>query len=644
MSDGTRHASLAWTARALGHRLGQAAVDALLVVAAYWLAFQLRFDLEPPRRFDRVFEGSVLIVVAVTMLVFVAARFYTKWWRFTSLRDLQTIVASCVLAGLIVTAVFTLVWRPDNLPDVPRGVLVAHVLLTVILVGGARFLVRSVMERPPRSELVATGKEVLVVGAGEAGNILIKEMKRNRSLGYTPVGLLDDDPRKRGMRVVGVRVRGTRADLPRILRELEVDEVIIAMPSAPGSVRQEIVTACRDAGVPCTTLPSLPELISGDVTVRRLREVRVEDVLGRAPVEIDLAKVARYLNGRTVMVTGAGGSIGGELSRQVAALGARKLVLVDHAENNLFEIDLELRERGWSNLVPIIADCKDPVAMERAFAEHRPQIVFHAAAYKHVPMMELNPLQAVANNALATETLADLSERFGVERFCLISTDKAVEPKTVMGATKALGERIIEARAASSRTRFAAVRFGNVLGSSGSVLPIFRRQIAAGGPVTVTHAEMTRFFMTIPEAVQLVIEATGIAEGGDIFVLNMGEPVRILDLAHRMIELSGHEPGRDILIEIVGIRPGEKLHEELFNVDEQVRPTRYGKILRATRTGLPPDHLAEGLAALRGLVAAQTDTGLDELLWDTLCVGRESRGEGESRFGHTTTTEGAGPA
>ncbi len=644
MSEGGRHVSAAWTARALGHRLGQALVDAGLVALAYWLAYQLRFDGEPPRRFERVFEDTVLIVVGVTMLVFVAARFYTKWWRFTSLRDLHAIVGACALAGLLVTAALTLWWRPADLPDVPRGVLVAHVLLTIFLIGGARFLVRSVIERPPRSELVAKGREVLVVGAGEAGNILIKEMKRNRGLGYTPVGLLDDDPRKRGMRVVGVRVRGTRADLPRILRELEVDEVIIAMPSAPGAVRQEIVTACREAGVPCKTLPSLPELIAGDVTVRRLREVRVEDVLGRAPVEIDLAKVARYLNGRTVMVTGAGGSIGGELCRQVAALGARKLVLVDHAENNLFEIDLELRDRGWSNLVPVIADCKDPVAMGRVFDDHRPQIVFHAAAYKHVPMMEMNPLQAVANNAIATDTLADLAERSGVERFCLISTDKAVEPKTVMGATKALGERIIEARAASSRTRFAAVRFGNVLGSSGSVLPIFRRQIAAGGPVTVTHADMTRFFMTIPEAVQLVIEATGIAEGGDIFVLNMGEPVRILDLAHRMIELSGHEPGRDIRVEIVGIRPGEKLHEELFNVDEQVRPTRYGKILRATRASLPADHLARGLDQLRLRVAEQVDTGLDELLWDTLCVGRESRLEGESESLHTTTSEGAGPA
>jgi FlaA1/EpsC-like NDP-sugar epimerase len=630
-----------WTARALGHRIGQAAVDAALVALAYWLAYQLRFDGDPPRRFDRVFEDTVVLVVGLTMLVFVGARFYTKWWRFTSVRDLQTIVGACALGGLLVITVLTL-WDPSDLPAVPRGVLVAHVLLTILLIGGARFLVRSVMERPPRSELVSKGREVLVVGAGDAGHTLIKEMKRNRALGYTPVALLDDDPRKRGMRVVGVRVRGGRADLPHLLRELEVDEVIIAMPSAPGAVRQEIVSACRDAGVPCKTLPSLPELISGEVTVRRLREVRVEDVLGRAPVEIDLAKVARYLNGRTVMVTGAGGSIGSELCRQVAALGARRLVLVDHSENNLFEIDLELRERGWSGLVPVIADCKDEVSMSRAFAEHRPHIVFHAAAYKHVPMMELNPLQAVANNALATETLANLSERHGVERFCLISTDKAVEPKTVMGATKALAERVIESRSGSSATRFAAVRFGNVLGSSGSVLPIFRRQIAQGGPVTVTHPDMTRYFMTIPEAVQLVIEATGIAEGGDIFVLDMGEPVRILDLAHRMIELSGHEPGRDMQVEIVGIRPGEKLHEELFNVDEEVRPTRYGKILRATRTPLDEGRLAQGLTELRRRVAGRTEEGLDQALWSALGLGRDWGDAGERAGVTAVVDEGNG--
>jgi FlaA1/EpsC-like NDP-sugar epimerase len=628
-------APLTRSPRALAHRAAQVAVDVGLVAAAYWLSFYFRFDGDVPGRYERLFAGTVGIVIGVKLVVFVAMRFYTKWWRFTSLRDLQAILLATAGSSLILAALLS-TWRPDDLVPVPRGVLAFDFLFTLVLIGGARFAVRSVIERPPRSELVSSGgKEVLICGAGDAGNTLLREMKRNRALGYTPVGLIDDDPRKRRLRVQGTRVRGTRDDLPRVLREVHVDEVIIAMPSAPGRVREEIVQACRAAGVPCTTLPGLPELITGEVTVSLLREVRVEDVLGRAAIEVDFARVARYLNGRAVLVTGAGGSIGRELCRQVSATGARRLVMLDHAENNLFEIDLELRERGHAGLlVPMIGDCKDAAAMEAVFASERPEIVFHAAAYKHVPMMELNPVQAVANNALATAVIADLAEKFAVERFCLISTDKAVEPKTVMGASKALAERVVEARAGTSGTRFAAVRFGNVLGSSGSVLPIFRRQIAEGGPVTVTHPEMTRFFMTIPEAVQLVIEATGIADGGDIFVLDMGEPVRIMDLARRTIELSG----QDVAIEIVGIRPGEKLHEELFNVDEEVRPTRYGKIKRATRPSLDPATLRDGLGELARRVAAGRPEPVAQALWETLRGAGNAAPDGEPRMAPPTVT------
>ncbi len=620
-----RFGTRAW--RGQLHRLGQVSVDLVLISLVWWLAFVVRFDGDPPRRYDRLFLVTLGVVVVLKITTFVAFRFYTRWWRFTGMRDLEQIVIACLVASLLVTTALTL-WRPDGYEPVPRGVFALDLLFAVVLIGGVRFVVRWVMERPSRSQMVAQGRPVIVVGAGDAGNSLLRDMRRDAHLGYTPVGLIDDDPRKAGLRVGGVKVLGTREDLARVLRETRASEAIIAMPSAPGSVRRDIVDRCREVGVRVVTLPGLPELVNGEVTVERLREVRVEDVLGRAPVEIDMARVARYLNGRRVLVTGAGGSIGSELCRQLAVVGPSALVILDHAENNLFEIDMELRERGHSP-VPVIADCRDPDAMDRIIALYRPEIVFHAAAYKHVPMMELNPLQAVANNALASATLADLAIRHHVERVCLISTDKAVEPQTIMGASKALAERIVEMHGRDAGTRFAAVRFGNVLGSSGSVLPIFRRQIAQGGPVTVTHPEMTRYFMTIPEAVQLVIEATGIAEGGDVFVLDMGEPVRIMDLAHNMIRLSGMEPGRDIQVEVTGVRPGEKLHEELFNLDEEVRPTRYGGILRATRPPLDPETLAQRIAMIERAVSAGDPDGASRALWSALRAGRDGAAGGE---------------
>ena len=612
------------------HRLGQVSVDVCLIALAWWLAFVVRFDGDPPGRYDRLFLITVGVVIGLKLAVFVAFRFYTRWWRFTGIQDLEQIVIACVVATLLVITVLT-IWRPDGYEAVPRGVFVLDFLFTVVLVGGVRFLVRSLMERSNRGGALAKGRPVIVCGAGSAANSLLRDIRQNG--GLTPVGLIDDDPRKAGLRVGGVKVLGTREDLARVLRETRAREVIIAMPSAPGSVRRDIVERCRAADVRVTTLPGLPELINGEVSVQKLREVQVEDVLGRAPVEIDMARVARYLNGKRVLVTGAGGSIGSELCRQLAQVGPSSLVIVDHAENNLFEIDLELRERGHAP-VPVVADCRNADLMDQVFTQYRPEIVFHAAAYKHVPMMELNPIQAIANNALATATLADLATRHGVERVCLISTDKAVEPQTVMGGTKALAERVVEMHGHSGTTRFAAVRFGNVLGSSGSVLPIFRRQIAQGGPVTVTHPDMTRYFMTIPEAVQLVIEATGIAEGGDVFVLDMGEPVRIMDLAQNMIRLSGMEPGRDIQIEVSGVRPGEKLHEELFNLDEEVRPTRYGGILRATRPALDPEVLAGRIDALRGAVASGDPKVASDALWATLRAGRDDAASGERQDVH----------
>jgi FlaA1/EpsC-like NDP-sugar epimerase len=456
-------------------------------------------------------------------------------------------------------------------------------------------------------------RDVLIVGGGDGGRLVVRELARNPQLRMRPVGFVDDDPRKQGIKDEhGLKVLGTTSseDIARILDELEPDEVVIAIPSAPGTLRARVVTACRQRGLPVRTMPTMFELLqdsSGHLQVtRQLREVRVEDMLGREPVRMELERVGAYLANEVVLVTGAGGSIGSELCRQIARVNPRRLVLVDHAEDNLFEILRELEEeRHVRTAVPVLADCKEEERMREVFSEYRPAVVFHAAAYKHVGMMELNPVEAVRNNALATRLVARIAGEAGVGAFVLVSTDKAVKPATVMGASKALAEWAVEAAAVRHpKTRYATVRFGNVLGSSGSVVQIFRRQIAAGGPVTVTDERMTRYFMTIPEAVQLIIRAGSLRDeaSGEIFVLEMGEPVRILDLANTMIRLSGLEPERDIAIDIVGARPGEKFHEELFDTHEHPQPTPVQRIQRASHERLDPAWVDHTFADINLLV------------------------------------------
>jgi FlaA1/EpsC-like NDP-sugar epimerase len=467
---------------------------------------------------------------------------------------------------------------------------------------------------------------VLIAGAGEGGRMVLREILRNRELGLVPLGFLDDDPRKRGLRLDGIRVRGnTEGDLARILDDAEPDEVIIAIPSAPGSTRARIVRECRHRAIPVRTLPTVFELLqTRGALARQMREVRVEDVLGREPVHMQLEQVGAYLHKQTVLVSGAGGSIGAELCRQIARVEPHRIVLLDHAEDNLFSIQRELEDERHvppSMLAAVLADCKEEERMREVFSEHRPDVVFHAAAYKHVGLMEGNPVEAVRNNAIATRVVAHIAGELGSSRFVLVSTDKAVEPATVMGASKALAEFALDAATARfPDTLYAAVRFGNVLGSSGSVVPIFRRQIERGGPLTVTDERMTRYFMTIPEAVQLIIRSGSLASelrvpgdrasGANVFVLEMGEPVRIVDLARAMIELSGLDADRDIDIEIVGARPGEKVHEALFNGYERPRPTAAEKILIADRQPLAVDEVESMFGEIVLLVLEGDAAGL----------------------------------
>jgi FlaA1/EpsC-like NDP-sugar epimerase len=585
-------------------RVGQVGVDAALLALAYWLAYLLRFDQSIPHRYQELLTDTIWITVPMQVAIYAAFGLYSKLWRFVDQKDFETILKATVVstAGLIVVLFLFSIGRHDP----PRTVIAMDFLLALVFVCGARFAVRWAFERPARgSMLERTGHEVLIVGAGNGGQQVASELRRNPGLRSAPVGFVDDDPRKQGMRVAGYKVLGTTADLPRVLDAVKPDEVIIAIPSAPGILRQRVVTACRDRSIPVRMLPTTFELLSGGVNLmRQVREVQVEDVLGREPVRVEIDRVGGYLSGRVVLVTGAGGSIGSELSRQIARVGPKLLVLVENSENSLFEIRRELEEeRHFARAASVLVDCKDATRVREVFEEYSPSVVFHAAAYKHVPLMEENPVEAVRNNAVATRIVAAAAGEAGVERFVLVSTDKAVSPATVMGASKALAEWAVEA--AQNRwkgTRYASVRFGNVLGSSGSVVPIFRRQIAKGGPVTVTDSRMTRYFMTIPEAVQLIIRSGELATGGEVFVLEMGEPVKIIELAANMIRLAGYEPDVDIAIEIVGRRPGEKIHEELFNPGERPQPTPAEKIVYAIQPPLDPEWVESAFARIEALV------------------------------------------
>jgi FlaA1/EpsC-like NDP-sugar epimerase len=600
------------------HAVPQIALDAGLVALSYFLAYRLRFDGGVPARYEDLFNRTITFAICGSVFIFAVVGLYRHWMRYSSQRDYLQI-AQAVFAAVLALVLYVAVMQPKLIftregyvsVSVPTGVLVLWGLLMLVLLGAVRYATHLVYERPLRGyRTKRDARSVLIVGAGDGGRLLLREILRNPDLGYRPVGFVDDDERKQRARIDrGIEVLGSTHELPRVLDDVEPDEVLIAIPSAPGTLRARVVSACRERGVPVRTMPTVFELLqNGSQLVRQVRDVRVEDILGREPVRMDTELTGGYLAGRCVLVTGAGGSIGAELCRQISRVGPSQLVLLDHAEDNLFEIERELVEdRHALNTCAVLADCKEEERMREVFAQYRPTVVFHAAAYKHVGLMESNPVEAVRNNALATRVMARVAGDIGTKIFVLVSTDKAVSPATVMGASKALAEWAVEA--ADRRypdTAFSAVRFGNVLGSSGSVVPIFRRQIAAGGPVTVTDAQMARFFMTIPEAVQLVIRAGSLAHGGEVFVLDMGDPVSILDLAKDMIRFAQLEPGKDIAIEIIGRRPGEKLHEELFNAYEQPEATPAAKILRAVRPAIDPGWVEETFSRI-GLLVLEGD-------------------------------------
>lgn len=551
--------------------------DVLMVPIAWFLAFWFRYNLEVvPVSFYQDALQALLYILPVQLAAFLLFGLYRGIWRFASLPDILRILKA-VLVGTVVGVALLFVFTRAG--GVPRSVPVIHAILLVMLLSGPRLIYRLLKDRHLD---LAPGKRVLIVGSGKAGEMLARDILRNRRGDFRPVAFVDDKQRRQGREIHGLPVAGTSEDIPALCDELSIDIIMLAIPSASSSQMRRVVEFCESAEVPFRSVPQLNDLMSGNVQINHLRQVSIEDLLGRNPVSLDWQAIDATLAGKVILVTGSGGSIGSELCRQLAKLKPAKLVLLENSEFNLYSIEMELlNSYPELNLECHLGDVTDQPYVESLFNEFRPEVVFHAAAYKHVPMLENRIRQAVRNNVLGTRVVAEMANRYATGVFVLVSTDKAVNPANVMGASKRAAEIFCQNLNAHSDTRFITVRFGNVLGSAGSVIPLFRKQIEEGGPVTVTDPRMERYFMTIPEACQLIMQTVVMGEGGEIFVLDMGEPIKISYLAEQMIHLSGRTLGQDIQIEYIGLRPGEKLYEELFHEKEELAKTSHQKVLLA---------------------------------------------------------------
>ncbi len=595
--------------------------DLVAAVLATLLAFAVRFEQPSwPLENLRIVAPYLLLSVPLRLFIFFSAGLYRRLWRQASIGELKEIVFAGGVAA-IASAVVGLVFLPAAgiIPGrIPFSVVFIDGFLTTAAVAFPRLLARTFRRSAlPKRRRDDIAKRLLIVGAGDTAKQVAKEINNSPELGFEPIGFVDDDKAKHNHRLLGLPILGPLSSIREIVAAHAVAEIVIAMPTAPGSVIRQVVRAALDSGIPTLTVPSLPEILARHGNTTSLREVEIQDLLRRDPIETDLAAVAELATGETVLITGAGGSIGGELCRQLARLAPSRLVLLGHGENSIFDICQELTQDFPDvKMIPVIADVRDRHRMMGILAHFRPHAVFHAAAHKHVPLMEGNLIEAVTNNVVGTRNVVDASLEAGVNHFVLISTDKAVRPTSIMGATKRIAELIVQHAAAKHERNFASVRFGNVLGSRGSVVPTFMRQIRNGGPVTVTHPEMQRYFMTIPEAVQLVLQAGALGRGGEVFLLDMGEPIKIVDIATDLIRLSGLTVGTDIEIQFSGMRPGEKLYEEMFFSAENVLRTDHPKVLRA-RHGI----LAEGVVRrIEGLCKAAESTDGDDKLRELIQV------------------------
>ena len=552
-----------------------------LIASAYLLSFFSRFEFgffySP--QYMNLFLGTLLPLLAVRLASYWYFDLFKGLWRYVSVGDLLNIIKASALGTLL----FSLYVAIAGESGFPRSIFLIDFAYNIILSGGIRVVVRIYREGPDKLKLNdrLNARNIIVVGAGDAGEMILREMQNNPRLGYNPVGFVDDDRNKKKLMIRGVSVLGNTRDICKLAKEYDVEEVIIALPSATGKAMRRIVNTCKRADVKFKTLPFIGDLIDGNVSVGQIRDVAIEDLLGRDAVTLEMSLIGNELANKVIMVTGAAGSIGSELVRQVGRFSPKKVILFERSENDLFHLEIDLKKGNWNTrFIPFVGDVRDRDRVRECMELYNPAYIFHAAAYKHVPMMETNPTEAVKNNIFGTKVMTDLAAEYNVEKFVLISTDKAVRPTNVMGTTKRVAELILQCKTASGacNTHFVAVRFGNVLGSNGSVIPLFKKQIAEGGPVTLTDPDITRYFMTIPEAVQLVIQAGAMGEGGELFLLEMGEPVKIKDLAENLIKLSGLTPGKDIDIVYTGLRPGEKLYEELLIDGEGIKKTHHKKI------------------------------------------------------------------
>jgi len=602
--------------------LGDIFLSLISVLASYLIRLEL-IAIFPTYQYSLTWMLGLVVVLKPIVYYFFGI--YRRLWRYASIRELVLILSAVTVASMIISGAMIGLFAAGMFFGFPRSVLVIDWLLSMAFVGGLRFIFRIIAESSSTAASSALGqlrrrKWGLVVGAGDAGAMVVRELQKNPQLNIKPIGFLDDDPAKQDSKIHGVPVLAPLDQIEHILESRHVDEVIIAIPSASGKVLRKVTDVCRQRGVAFRTMPGIYELLGGDVSVSRLREVDIADLLRREPVSMDSDALGEVLMDRVVLVTGAGGSIGSELCRQIARQQPKKLIMLGHGENSIFSALLSFKESFPTlEIVPLIADVRDSDRLSVLFDRWQPEVIFHTAAHKHVPLMESNIEEAVTNNILGTQNIVEAALKHHVERLVMISTDKAIRPVNVMGATKRIAEMLVLDAAHRYHRAFTVVRFGNVLGSRGSVVPRFKRQIEAGGPVTVTHPEMKRYFMTIPEAVHLVLQASTLSKGGENYILDMGQPVKILDLAEDLIRLSGLEPGKDIDIVFSGIRPGEKLSEDLWDQGFAYLPTSHPDIHQVdSEEVLSSDELASVVEQLLKLAREGEQDAIQELLSDTI--------------------------